>query len=306
MSKINDYLDYLSNVRGMSAQTLRAYYNDLGKFAEWNQHCGIEAEDAEPRDVRSFMEELGTQGLSAVSVNRCLSSIRGFFRYLVRFSLRADDPSTGIRNLKTPKTLPGFLWEREMAQFAELPRTAQCLWKERDAALILTMYSAGLRISEVTSIRLCDCKADFSSALVVGKGDKERQVFFSREAQSAISAYIPERLEKLKERSAVDRLFISMKGKPLSVSGTRWIIAQYSALFDAATGLDKNIHPHSLRHSFATHLVKAGCDIRVVQELLGHKNISTTARYAHVDLKRLKEVYSHAHPHAGKPTDKPI
>ncbi|MDR1126569.1 MAG: tyrosine-type recombinase/integrase, partial [Treponema sp.] len=218
---------------------------------------------------------------------------------------RADDPSASIKNLKTPKTLPSFLWEREMAQFAELPETSKRLWTERDTALILTMYSAGLRISEVMSLRLDDCKANFSRARVIGKGDKERPVFFSEEAQEAIIAYLPKRFERLKATPSTDRLFVSMKGKPLSTSGIRWIIAQYSALFDEQTGLGKNIHPHSLRHSFATHLVKAGCDIRLVQEMLGHKSISTTARYAHVDIKRLKEVYSRAHPHAVKPTDEP-
>ncbi|MDR0785720.1 MAG: tyrosine-type recombinase/integrase [Treponema sp.] len=298
MPKITDYLDYLANVRGVSEQTLRAYYKDLDKFAAWSHERGIEVEDVATRDVRFFVEELGNQGLSAVSVNRCLSSIRGFFRYLTRFSLRADDPSAGIRNLKTPKALPSFLWEREMAQFAELPTTSTLLWAERDAALILAMYSGGLRISEITSLCLCDCESDFYGARVVGKGDKERPIFFSEEARNAIMAYLPGRLEKLETAPQADRLFITMRGKPLSVSGTRWIIAQYAALFNKKTGLDKNIHPHSLRHSFATHLVKAGCDIRVIQELLGHESVSTTARYAHVDIERLKDVYSHAHPHA--------
>ena len=301
MLKIADYLDYLTNVRGMSAQTLRAYYNDLDKFAAWSRTNGIEAEDATARDIRFFIEELGIQRLSAVSVNRCLSSIRGFFRYLVRFSVRADDPSARVRNLKTPKTLPSFLWESEMAQFAELPEISALLLMERDAALILTMYSGGLRISEIVSLCLCDCESDFSTALVVGKGDRERPVFFSKEAQNAVIAYLPARLEKLKTAPPTDRLFISMRGKPLSISGTRWIIAQYSALFNVKAGIDKNIHPHSLRHSFATHLVKAGCDIRVVQELLGHQNISTTARYVYVDIEHLKDVYSHAHPHAHSP-----
>ncbi|MDR0411164.1 MAG: tyrosine-type recombinase/integrase [Treponema sp.] len=296
MSNITNYLDYLANVRGVSKQTLRAYYNDLSKFAEWIQTRGIEPEEAQTRDLRFFLEELGIRGLSAVSTNRCLSSVRGFFHYLSRFSLRADDPSIGVKNLRTPKTLPSFLWEREMAQFAALPETEALLWAERDAALILTMYSGGLRISEVTTLCLRKCESDFSSALVIGKGDKERPVFFSEETQKAIKAYLPCRLEKLKRPT--DNLFITMKGRPLSVSGTRWIIMRYADLFNEKTRLNKDIHPHSLRHSFATHLVKAGCDIRVVQELLGHESISTTARYAHVDIERLKDVYSHTHPHA--------
>jgi integrase/recombinase XerC len=297
-NKIEEYLDYLANVRRVSEQTLRAYRNDLGRFASWCGGRGIGCEEVSTHDVRSFLEAVGTEGLSAVSMNRALSSVRGFFRYLIRFGSRADDPTAPIRNLKTPKNLPSFLWEAEMAQFADLPDKADILWPERDKALILTMYSAGLRVSELSSLSLKDCEGDLSSARVIGKGDKERFVFFSDEAREGLFAYLPARNEKLKRDHPTDRLFISLRGRPLSVPGVRWIIAQYSRQFDQNTGLGKNIHPHSLRHSFATHLVNAGCDVRVVQELLGHSSISTTARYAHVNMEHLKEVYDKSHPHA--------
>jgi integrase/recombinase XerC len=185
-----------------------------------------------------------------------------------------------------------------MAKFAALPDKTDILWQERDKALILAMYSAGLRISELAGISIGDCEADMTSARVIGKGNKERFVFFSDEAQEAIADYLPSRTEKLKPETPTDRLFISQKGLPLSVPGVRWIIARYAEQFNVQTGLGKNIHPHSLRHSFATHLVNAGCDVRVVQELLGHSSISTTARYAHVNMEHLKEVYDNAHPHA--------
>jgi integrase/recombinase XerC len=297
-NKTAEYLDYLANVRRVSEQTLRAYRNDLIRFASWCGNKGIVCEKVSAHDARAFLEAIGVEGLSAVSMNRALSSVRGFFRYLIRFGVRVDDPTASIRNLKTPKSLPSFLWETEMAQFADLPDKADILWQERDKALILVMYSAGLRISELASLSLKSCESDLSSARVIGKGDKERFVFFSDEAREAVSTYLPCRNEKLKRKHATDRMFISLRGQPLSVPGVRWIIARYSQQFDAATGLDKNIHPHSLRHSFATHLVNAGCDVRVVQELLGHSSIATTARYAHVNMEHLKEVYDKSHPHA--------
>jgi integrase/recombinase XerC len=201
-----------------------------------------------------------------------------------------------LRNLKTPKTLPAFLWEGEMARFSELPGTAGILWPERDKALILAMYSAGLRISETASLSLKNMESDFSGARITGKGNKERQVFFSEEAQEALLAYLPARQKRVKAERPTDRLFISLKGAPISVPGLRWIISKYAE----RSGLEKSIHPHSLRHSFATHLVKSGCDIRVVQELLGHASISTTQRYTHVNMEHLRQVYNKAHPHGGQ------
>jgi integrase/recombinase XerC len=135
---------------------------------------------------------------------------------------------------------------------------------------------------------------DCASARVVGKGDRERYVFFSREAALALKEYLPVRKARIRGESPTDRVFINRRGGPLSVPGIRWIISRYGE----RSGLGKHIHPHALRHSFATHLVNSGCDVRLVQELLGHASISTTARYAHVDMERLRQVYFKAHPHA--------
>lgn len=294
--KIEEYLAYLRSVRGVSARTLDAYGRDLARFSSYCANRAIAPESAGAYEVRGFIADLGAEGAAAVSVNRALSSVRGYYRYLLRFSLREDDPTAALRNLKTPKQLPSFLWEGEMAGFAELPDTAGILWPLRDKALIMAMYSAGLRISEVASLRLSDLDADLGGARVIGKGDKERRVFFSDEGREAMASYLPARSARIPAERPTDRLFVNRKGGPLSVPGIRWIIARYAE----RSGLNKNVHPHALRHSFATHLVNAGCDVRVVQELLGHASLSTTQRYAHVDMEGLKRVYSRAHPHGAR------
>jgi len=293
---VEEYLDYLSSVRGVSERTASAYNRDLRHFTNYCANHDFLPEKAVAAQVRGFIADLSAEGVASVSVNRALSSIRGFYRWMVRFSLRRDDPSSPLRNLKTPKTLPAFLWEGEMAQFSELPEKAGILWPERDKALILAMYSAGLRISETASLSIKNMESDFSGARIIGKGNKERQVFFSEEAREALYNYLPARKLRIRAERQTDRLFISLKGAPISVPGLRWIISKYAE----RSGLTKSIHPHSLRHSFATHLVNSGCDVRVVQELLGHASISTTQRYTHVNMEHMKKVYNKAHPHGGQ------
>jgi integrase/recombinase XerC len=191
------------------------------------------------------------------------------------------------------------LWENEMADFASLPETSGILWPARDKALIMAIYSAGLRISEAVSLSQRNTSAAFDEARITGKGGKQRYVFFSEEAKEAIADYLPERAARLRMagiKGKTDALFISRKGRPISIPGVRWVISCYAQ----HSRLGKNIHPHSLRHSFATHLVNSGCDVRVVQELLGHASLSTTQRYTHVNIENLKRVYAQSHPHGGK------
>jgi integrase/recombinase XerC len=295
---IQEYLSYLEAVRGVSSRTVEAYGKDLLHFANYCTNLGLAPEVASVRELRGFIADQSAEGVQAVSVNRALSSIRGFYRWMVRFGRRRDDPCDTLRNLKSPRTLPSFLWEPEMAHFAVLPDTAGILWPARDKALILTMYSAGLRISELVSLSLSRLDSDLGSGRVIGKGNKERFVFFSDEAREALMAYLPERQGRIKAdgKDPGDRVFINRNGGAISIPGVRWIIAKYAE----RSGLGKHIHPHSLRHSFATHLVNSGCDVRVVQELLGHASLSTTQRYTHVDIDRLKKVYAKSHPHGTK------
>jgi integrase/recombinase XerC len=321
---VAEYLSYLKAVRGVSTRTLAAYGKDLERFASYCENSGFVPESAGAAGVERFIADLSAEGIAAVSVNRALSSVRGFYRWLIRFGRRKDDPSANIRNLKTPKALPAFLWEGEMAAFAELPEKEGILWPVRDKALILAMYSAGLRISELVSLAMPDIDPLFSGARVLGKGGKERFVFFSDEAAEAIKEYLPARAARLRvdagkesggravkntagtggktragnaadaKARITDKLFISRRGRAISVPGVRWIISRYGD----RSGLGKHVHPHALRHSFATHLVNSGCDVRMVQEMLGHASISTTQRYTHVDMERLRQAYMKAHPHA--------
>ena len=295
---VEEYLDYLSSVRGLSQRTAAAYKLDLEHFSAYCANHDFYPEQAAAQQVRGFIANLSAEGSASVSVNRSLSSIRGFYRWLLRFGYRADDPSSQLKNLKAPKTLPVFLWEGEMAHFSELPGKSGILWPERDKALILTMYSGGLRISEAAALSLKDMESDLSGARIIGKGNKERQVFFSEEAREALAEYLCVRRVKIKAEKPTDRLFISLKGAAISVPGLRWIISKYAE----RSGFEKSIHPHSLRHSFATHLVNSGCDVRIVQELLGHASISTTQRYTHVNMEHLRKVYNKAHPHGGQRT----
>ncbi|MDR2094930.1 MAG: tyrosine-type recombinase/integrase [Treponema sp.] len=287
---INEYLGYLSSVRALSERTVLAYREDLEYYAAYCENHDTQALSADVRTVRGFIADQSAKGKASVSVNRSLSSVRGFYRWLMRFNYRQDNPSGALRNLRTPTLLPVFFWEKEMAEFAALPENLKRLWPGRDKALILTMYSAGLRISETASLTLDSLEKNLGGARIIGKGDKERRVFFSEECTEALNAWLAERKALPGEESG-GALFVSRRGKPLSVPGIRWIISRYASY----SGVKKNIHPHALRHSFATHLVNAGCDVRVVQELLGHESISTTQRYTHVDIGSLKRVYNRAH-----------
>jgi integrase/recombinase XerC len=281
-------------VRRVSDRTLVAYCADLQDFADFCANRDVEPSAAGASDFRLFVGDMSLENKAAVSVNRALSALRGFFRYLTRFGVRADNPAESLKNLKKKAHLPAFLWEREMADFACLPEKEGALWPLRDKALIMAMYSAGLRISELCSLKASGLENGCTRARITGKGGKERYVFFSREGSEALAAYIPARAARLKAENPPESLFISKRGNALSVPGVRWIIGVYSQRSD----LPKNVHPHALRHSFATHLVNAGCDIRVEQELLGHASLSTTQRYTHVDMERLKAVYHKAHPHS--------
>jgi integrase/recombinase XerC len=295
---IQDYLSYLQAVRGVSKRTFEAYRDDLLLFADYCGSQGIDPAQANSYEVQGFIAHLSFECTAPASINRRLSSIRGFFRWLLRFNRRIDDPCVLLKNVTMPQNLPTVLWEEEMAEFAMLPETAKMLWPERDKALVLTMYSAGLRISELVSLTMKMINGNMEGARILGKGGKERMVFFSDEARSAIFAYLPLRAARIKAAGlkAADingSLFINGRGRALSVPGMRWIIGRSAQL--SCSG--KNIHPHSLRHSFATHLVNAGCDVRIVQEMLGHASLSTTQRYAHVNIEGLKKVYAKAHPH---------
>jgi integrase/recombinase XerC len=317
--RFEEYLSYLGGVRNLSPRTLSSYRRDLELLGRYTEGDPLEATTS---DIRLFVSALGEDGYEPSSVNRALATVRGFYRYAVRFSLRKDNPASSVRNLKAPNKLPAFLTPDEARSFCASPErlaqgapgndtgnasalveplapvTAQptALWPARDVALLTVMYSTGCRVSEIASLSLRDFAPDFSSAIVTGKGNKERKVFLSRDARAALSGYLAERSSLLARNAekgvASKALFLSKRCSPLSVRGIQYIVAHYSQV----PGM-RRVSPHAMRHSFATTLVTRGADIRIVQEMLGHSSVSTTQRYTHVTEERIKRLYHRAHPH---------
>lgn len=296
--KFEEYLSYLAGVRSLSPRTIASYTRDLSLFSDFYLDDPLLCS---PDSIRLFLSDLASRGHMNSGINRVLSALRGFYRYAVRFGLTQTNPTSTLKNLKTPKKLPSFLYAEEATEFCNLPKTlpvgkSQTLWPARDEALLHSLYSSGCRVSELCALTLTDFDSGFTAAVVTGKGDKQRKVFFSSAARSAIAAYIPERttlLDRFQDRDPCYHLFLSLKGNPLSVRGTQFLLSRYSDRLPDGSRLS----PHSLRHSFATTLVSRGADIRVVQELLGHTSISTTQRYTHITPERLRRLYHRAHPH---------
>ena len=298
-----EYLSYLRSVRNLSPHTLESYAKDLQKYVTYLEARGVAPRKARLTEARGFVGRLSADGLSARSVNRIISGVRGWYRYMERRGEIHANPFAEIRSLRTEKRLPSFLFEEEMARLIELPSQASCqeedsFWKLRDRAVLETLYSTGCRISELVSLNVGDLDLKNSSARVLGKGSRERNVFLGDTAVSVLRAYLACRPVHVPKTApspdAVRAVFLNQRGGRITDRGVRFILGEYLA----RANLGKRVTPHTFRHSFATHLLDRGADIRAVQELLGHASLSTTQVYTHVGLERLKKVYRRAHPHA--------
>jgi site-specific recombinase XerD len=289
------YLAYLAAIRSLSPRTIEAYRDDLRLYevACYRAGCGVEL--AAPSNAREFVAGLVRAGYATSSVNRALSAVKGYYRYLVRFGQAAANPAKDVESIPLARTLPDFMFEDEMAGFIDFSGDDD-FRGARDKAIMETLYSTGCRVSELTGLRLDDLLLDEGRARVTGKGSKQRTVFLSGPAVDAIRVWLPFRSARLGRGHDEAHLFLNAKAGALTTRGVSWIIERRAV----ASGLRKRVSPHAFRHSFATHLVGHGADIRVVQALLGHENISTTQIYTHVDMARLRAVYDGAHPHAGK------
>lgn len=289
------YLAYLAAIRSLSPRTIEAYRDDLRLYEASCSGAGCSVEKASPSNAREFVAGLVRSGYATSSVNRALSAVKGYYRYLVRFGQAALNPAKDVESIPMARTLPDFMFEDEMAGFIEFsPDDDFC--GARDRAIMETLYSTGCRVSELTGLRLDDLLLDEGRARVTGKGSKQRTVFLSGPAVDAIRVWLPFRTARLGRAHEQEHLFLNAKAGALTSRGVAWILERRAI----ASGLRKRLSPHAFRHSFATHLVGHGADIRVVQALLGHENISTTQIYTHVDMARLRAVYDGAHPHAGK------
>ncbi len=295
--RVEEYLAYLESVRGLSERTLRVYGEDLEEFQEFLALASRDLDSVTSHDIRDFAGSLVMEGKAASSVNRALSTIRGYYRYRVRFGNLKVDPTRGVENLPAKRDLPRFMFEEEVDALIDSidGTTFQDL---RDRALLEVLYSTGCRVSEVSEMAIP--KIDFKKGIVriVGKGSKERVVFLGDMALTSLQVYLPMRTMRLIKVGVEDSgfLFINVKGHKLSVRGIEKIVDKRRV----SANMSKPVSPHAFRHSFATQLVASGADIRVVQEMLGHSSISTTQVYTHVDMERLRKVYELAHPHGSR------
>lgn len=290
-----DYINYIGGLKNYSRNTISAYEKNLSMFETWLQKNDADIFKLTANDVRVFISELANEKLSPATINQVLSTIRGFYDFAVRFKLAKINPAAQIKNIKLAERLPNFLFADEMNRFCKSPDSENNLWQARDKAIFSCLYSSGCRVSELVNLNLKDLSIDFKSAIVFGKGSKERKVFFADFAVQVLKTYMLERktlldtLQNIKEPA----LFLNQKGKRLTSRGVEYIISRYVE----ATGNYKKITPHTFRHSFASMLVTKGLDIRMVQELLGHASISTTQKYTHVTSEQLQNLYHSSHPH---------
>ena len=291
-----EFLRHLALERNASVLTVKSYREDLTQAIEFfTSQPGAEAINAEQltsRHLRAFTVWLHEQHYAKSTIARRLTALRSWFRFLCRQGTLAANPADGLRSPRQEKKLPTFLTEDALKQLLTAPGKADPL-ALRDQALLDALYSAGLRVSELTGLNLEDIDLGEGIATVRGKGKKERLAFFGRSAMAALKAWLAVRDEVLGSKRT-DAVFLNKNGTPLTVRSVGRLVHKYLA----QAGLDNSASPHSLRHSFATHLLDAGADIRSVQELLGHRSLATTQVYTHVTTNRLKDSYDKAHPRA--------
>ncbi len=299
-SIIEAYLQYIEKIKHFSAPSVSAYTHDLTLFDEWLVNMDLEPAKLSSLHIQMFVAELADKKFAPASINRMLSSVRGLYRFAIMQELCSDNPAKAVSNVKQAKKLPVFLFPEQIEAFCTLPKKEKLLWPARDIALFATLYSTGCRVSELAGLKPSGIAVDHSYAIVMGKGKKERKVFFADFVRGYLKDYLHERAEVIQkylpDEAEEQTLFISQRGKSLTVRGIQYIINRYTAISPDV----KKLSPHAFRHSFASMLVSNGADIRIVQELLGHEHISTTQRYTHVTTERLKDVYNNAHPHGDK------
>lgn len=295
--RLEEFTSHLRDERNLSPHTLRAYEREIAQFTEFAR---TEMGCRDPRGVssnvvRAYLAQLHSRRLARVSTQRALAAVRTYFRFLAREGAVDSNPAKVVATPRGPKKLPEMVTAPQLAELLEsLPSTPA---GRRDRAALELLYGAGLRAGELVGLDLDDVDLARRLARVRGKGRKERLVPFGREAEKALRSYLPDRAAWRAQADTVasgEPLFVNQRGGRLSDRSLRRIL-------DAAvrqTALVHHLHPHTLRHAFATHLLEAGMDLRAIQELLGHASLSTTQRYTHLDLAHLMETYSKAHPRA--------
>lgn len=291
------FLKHLIDEKNSSEHTTKAYRDDLTQAINYfrtqlGKDAGIR--QVSTRTIRGFLAHLHEQGLSKSTISRRLAAVRSWFKYLCRQSELATSPAEGVRGPKKDKKLPKFLTEETTDKVLHSPDQEEQSGP-RDHAILETIYSAGLRVSECVQLNLDDVNLDDNVLLVRGKGKKERLAFLGDSARKAIEEWLEERKKLLQAKGKeTDALFINKFGTRLTTRSVGRLLAKYLRQL----GLTGQASPHTLRHSFATHLLDRGAEIRSVQELLGHRSLTTTQIYTHLTTQRLQESYKKAHPRA--------
>jgi integrase/recombinase XerD len=293
-----DFLAYLEFERGLSRNTLEAYRSDLLQFGRFLQARELSALDATPADVADFLAALATGDAdrppaSTATIHRKSACLRSFYRHLRREGLRESDPTATLSPPKRARKLPHVLTRGEVERLISQPRGTEPA-ALRDRALLEVMYACGLRASEAIGLELADVDLDDAVLRARGKGSKERVVPVGQAALRALRRYLERGRPALVKGSAEPAVFVNFRGGSLTRQGLYKIVRRHAA----TAGLAERMSPHTLRHTFATHLLAGGCDLRSVQEMLGHADVSTTQVYTHLSSERLKDVYFKAHPRA--------
>lgn len=287
---LESFIKHLSDERNYSEHTVKAYRGDLENFRGFLLKEGKEIEDADIATINAYVSTLYGKN-SPSSVERKISAVRSFFSYLVKKDIVAQNPAKLVRTPKKEKHLPVFLSVDEVFNLVDVKDPEQSPLRVRDRAILELLYSSGLRVSELAGATLADLSMGEAIIRVRGKGNKERIVPVGSKALSALGEYLDTR-EKLKPAS--DHIFLNSRGGGITTRSLARIIKKYGLV----SGISKNVSPHVLRHSFATHLLAGGADLRAIQEMLGHASLSTTQRYTHLSVERIMEVYDKTHPNA--------
>ena len=296
----SEFLLYLQTVKDFSPNTVTGYREDF-------KHLSLilggtkRLSDVTIEDLRSCIGSLSKRKYSAASVNRFIAAVRGLFSYCKKFNYIPVNTALELKTIKLPKHLPRFMTEGEVDELCDAPQKKEILWESRDHALFEMLYSSGCRVGELASLKMQDFSEGYKSAMVTGKGRKDRRVYFEEDAVAALKQYLSERSARFPaigegKVKQVDNVFVNQRGTPLTTHGIWYVVSTYSGV----EGTNRHMSPHAFRHTFATTMLSEGADVRVVQELLGHASISTTQRYTHISKEHLKEVYNQAFPHSGK------
>jgi integrase/recombinase XerD len=288
---LEPFLDYLTFERGLADRTLSAYQRDLRRLLVFLQEEGCTGpNEITPGQLRAFLIRLHEGGLAPTTIRRALSAIRTYFAFLLEDGIVDTDPSERLESPRTWRRLPGVLSVEEVERLLSAPDPKHPLFW-RDRSILELLYATGVRVSELVELRLNHLDLELGLCTVLGKGSKERMVPFGAPAQRALTRYLRDVRPRL-DRGGSGAVFLNARGGTLSRSSV-WSLVRASA---AKAGIRKTVSPHTLRHSFATHLLEGGADLAAVQELLGHADISTTQIYTHVDRDYLREVHRTHHP----------